>query len=78
MKDLYFKSEASRIMFILVEIGSTTRASLLNITGKHYRDKEVAEKWYENLIDILNKEKSHPSYEAAITQLNIMYSIMAK
>jgi hypothetical protein len=78
MEDLYFKSIPCKTMFILLETDGVARLKFLGVNGMHYHNKDIAQDWYNNILDILNQEPSHISYDNAIRELNELYNAMIK
>ncbi|PGQ88158.1 hypothetical protein [Priestia megaterium] len=77
MNDLYFKGEAEKLIFFIVELDGETRMKKLGITQYHYRNKNYALKWYEDLMKIINPNHcEHPKVQEAINELNKMYKSM--
>lgn len=72
---MYFKSKTAEYIFYLLELDGEARASKLNITASHYRRKNKARIWRENMMEILN-EGDHEYKAAAIKKLNEIYKDM--
>lgn len=78
MDDLYFKSEASEFIFILVKLDGDVRLKFLGVNKTHFRNKEIAIEWYNNILNILHTESTHPLYNYAMIELNELYKAMIK
>ena len=53
MKDLYFISEETKIIFALVELDKKPQLDLLGVDYYHYAVIEAGQKWYYETKDIL-------------------------
>lgn len=74
---LYFKSEAARIIYSLIELDGESRLKELKITRSHYRDLEKAKKWRNKLAMIIHPDKcNHPNAALATNKLNEMFENM--
>ena len=60
----YFKSEADKIIFALLETDGKTRSSLLGITEDLYSDEQICEEWYAKLSAILESSTNKRVEEA--------------
>jgi putative uncharacterized protein FNV2246 len=49
MEDLYFKDEATKIIFGLVVLKGQAQMDLLGIKMIHYTDKDASKAWYEKI-----------------------------
>ncbi|WYE64881.1 hypothetical protein LDK10_05720 [Fusobacterium animalis] len=75
MKQDYFKSKASMYLFALLEITGKVQLDLLGITYNHYKDKESAKNWYEDIMKTI-KNSNHTNLENAIRNLKMLYAGM--
>ena len=76
MKQDYFKSKASMYLFALLEISGKIQLDLLGITyNQHYKDKESAKNWYEDIMKTI-KNSNHTNLENAIRNLKMLYAGM--
>lgn len=70
----YFKSEADRIIFCLLELDGETRQKKLNITKFLFFQKEAATIWRDNLIKVIDPTFcDHPKASCALEELNSIY-----
>lgn len=77
--DLYFKGNAERYIFFLLELDGKERLDKLGINKLHYSKKEIANKWRNNIAKIIHPDICHhPNAENAISKLNDMYKEMIK
>lgn len=72
----YFNSMDAEIIFYLLETDSELRANKLKITRAMYSVESISQKWYNNLLSILN-ESNHTYKDSAIQKLNYIYENMA-
>lgn len=72
----YFNSEASEVIFYLLQLDGELRASKLKISCVMYSSKLTSSKWYNNLLSILT-ESDHQFKDSAIAKLNSIYKKMA-
>lgn len=77
-EDLYFKSEAERYMFALLEMDGSARADILGITRAHYRYKEIADQWRNHIFTIISRNPDHPMYYNACNKLDYFYNSMTQ
>lgn len=75
MKDLYFISEETKIIFALVELDKKTQLDLLGVDYYHYAVIEAGQKWYHETKDILEKS-NHPKAKEAMKQLEKIFKGM--
>ena len=75
MKDLYFISEETKIIFALVELAKKTQLDLLGVDYYHYEVIEAGQKWYHETKDILEKS-NHPKAKEAMKQLEKIFKGM--
>ena len=75
MKDLYFISEETRLIFGLVELEGEQGMKLVGINLTHYYDTNKAKNWYEETkAKIENSE--HPMKDVALANLEKLYKGM--
>ena len=75
MKDLYFISEETKLIFGLVELEGEQGMKLIGINLTHYYDTNKAKKWYEETkAKIENSE--HPMKDVALSNLEKLYKGM--
>lgn len=74
-KDLYFKDEETRLIFILVEIYGMPQLELLGLNQSYFTNKEKAKNWYETIKEKL-KDSKHPKLDEAIQSLEKLYKGM--
>jgi hypothetical protein len=70
---LYFISSSHQYIFILSLLDGTQRCTMLGITQEHYYDREYADQWYNDILNIINLDKSILGYEEALQKLNYIY-----
>lgn len=75
MEDLYFKDEATKIIFCLVVLGGKPQMDLLGIKMINYTDKDVSKAWYEEIKSKIENCK-HPKINEALEQLERLYKGM--
>jgi len=75
MKDLYFISEETKIIFALVELDKKPQLDLLGVDYYHYAVIEAGQKWYYETKDILEKS-NHPKAKEAMKQLEKIFKGM--
>ena len=75
MKDLYFISEETKIIFALVELDKKPQLDLLGVDYYHYAVIEAGQKWYHETKDILEKS-NHPKAKEAMKQLEKIFKGM--
>lgn len=79
MKDLYFKDEATKYVFYLVELTGSSQLELLGIGYIHYDNKVVADNWYKKIIKIIQPcVGKHPKAMEAVQTLEELYKGMTK
>ena len=75
MKDLYFKSEETKLIFGLVELEGKIQLDFLGIDQSYYINKLKAKNWYEETkIKLENSE--HPMKDVALANLDRLYKGM--
>lgn len=75
MKDLYFKSEETKLIFGLVELEGKIQLDFLGVDLRHYQDKNTAKSWYEFMKEKIENSE-HPMKDLAIENLNKLYKGM--
>ena len=75
MKDLYFISEETKIIFALVELDKKPQLDLLGVDYYHYAVIEAGQKWYYETKEILEKS-NHPKAKEAMNQLEKIFKGM--
>lgn len=77
--DLYFKGNAEKYIFFLIELDGKERLDKLGISRLHYSKKEVASKWRNNIAKVIHPDVCHhPNAERAMSELNDMYKEMIR
>jgi putative uncharacterized protein FNV0883 len=75
MKDLYFLSEETKLIFGLVELEAKAQLDFLGIDQSHYINKSKAKNWYEETkVKVENSE--HPMKDVALANLEKLYKGM--
>ena len=78
-KDLYFRGEAEKYIFYLLELDGKERLDKLAVSRLHYAKKNIAEKWKNKIAKIIHPDVcKHPLAEKAMARLNGMYQEMIK
>lgn len=78
-EDPYFRSEASRYIFALVELDTEKRAELLGITRALYSDAKLAKKWYRDISKIIHPDVCNEAHaDQAMAKLGQLYRRMIK
>lgn len=75
MKDLYFISEETKIIFGLCELNGKAQLDFFGIDYSYYSNKNKAKNWYEETKNKLENSK-HPMKDVAIENLNKLYNGM--
>lgn len=75
MEDLYFKNEATRIIFGLVKLDGKQQLDFLGIDLEHYSNKKLANEWYTKTKENL-RGSTHPKLEIALANLEKLYKGM--
>lgn len=74
---IYFKSNAARSIYALVELDGEYRARELGINIFHYRDEKKAKQWYTEIVKAIHPDVcSHPKASLAFSTLNTLYKRM--
>ena len=75
MKDLYFISEETRLIFGLAELEGKAQLDLLGIDPSYYLNRQKAKQWYtETKEKIANS--NHPKLDEAMEVLEKLYKGM--
>lgn len=78
-EDLYFKSEAEKYIYFLLELDGEARQRKLRINRMHYSNPQVAEKWRKTIAKIIHPDScKHIKAEQAMAELNKLYQEMIK
>ena len=78
-RDLYFRGEAERYIFFLLELDGKPRLDKLGVNLMHYKSKGVAEAWRAQIAKVIHPDIcSHPLAGKAMTIFNDMYRGMIK
>ena len=78
-KDLYFKSEAEKYIYFLLELDGEVQQRKLKINKMHYLNPQVAEKWRNTIAKIIHPDScKHIKAEQAMAELNKLYQEMIK
>jgi len=73
----YFKTDADKYIFALLELDGPSRTKVLGITKKMYSSKELADKWYMNILEnIHDRSSSDGEAQKALVKLNTLYGEM--
>jgi hypothetical protein len=73
----YFTSEESRLIYALLYLDAELRAKELGIQKLHFRDKEVAKTWRNEISKKIHPDMCpHPNAADAIAKLNELYERM--
>nr|DAU56595.1 MAG TPA: hypothetical protein [Caudoviricetes sp.] len=75
MKDLYFLSEETRIIFGLVELTAKAQLDFFGIDESYYINKSKAKNWYEETKAKI-KNSEHPMKDVALSNLEKLYKGM--
>jgi hypothetical protein len=74
---LYFKSEAARIIYALLELDGEQRLKELKISRAYYQDLDKAKKWRNELARIIHPDKcEHPKAALATNKLTELFENM--
>jgi len=75
----YFRSEAAKLIYYLVELSGETQQQKLGIDKSLYRRKEKAKEWRNKISMLIVSDKcSHLFATQANKQLNYLYARMIK
>lgn len=73
----YFKSDAHKYIFYLLELEGKERISKLKINKSHYKNKDIARLWYRDIVKKITPDKVKGKYVAeAMIELNSIYNKM--
>lgn len=73
----YFNCKASEYIFYLLELDGEARLKKLKVTKTHYRNKEKAKLWRNEIIKVIHSDKCHnPKADAATSKLTELYKGM--
>ena len=75
MKDLYFKSEETKLIFGLVELEGKIQLDFLGVDLGHYQDKNTAKSWYKFMKEKIENSE-HPMKDVALANLDRLYKGM--
>lgn len=77
--DSYFKSEAARLIFFLVELDGEARMDKLNVTRRLYKEADKAKEWRDSIIEVIHPNVCHHPQAARATEIvNKIYSRMVQ
>lgn len=77
--DLYFKGEAEKYIFFLLELQDESRLKKLKVNKMHYANKNIADKWKKDIAKIIHPDLCHhPKAEQAMSELNKLYEEMIR
>lgn len=70
----FFKSEAHKYVFFLLNYQGAKLASSLGACWKHYYNKALIEEWQQNIIKVIKTEfpESHHEINEALTNLTAL------
>lgn len=74
-QDLYFKSEASKYMFALTEVGGKIQLNLLGVDYNHYGNENLAKNWYQHIKQII-EDSEFIDFSKAMEILEVLYKGM--
>lgn len=75
MKDLYFKSEETKLIFGLVELEGKIQLDFLGVDLGHYQDKNTAKSWFKFMKEKIENSE-HPMKYVALSNLEKLYKSM--
>jgi len=79
LNDLYFRGDAERYIFILLELDGKQRLDKLGVNKMHYSKKDIANEWRNKISKIIHPDICmHPQASNAMAELNKMYKEMIK
>lgn len=77
--NLYFNSKASQLIYALVELDGEQRLRELGINRSHYREKEKAKEWRNEITKLIHPDVcGHPKASQASNKLAELYQNMTK
>ena len=71
-QDLYFKNEAAKYMFALIEVEGKIQLNLLGVDYNHYRNENLAKRWYEYIKQTI-KNSEYTDLAEAMEILEVLY-----
>lgn len=76
-QDLYFKGEAEKYIFYLLELDGKTRLNKLGVNKMHYAKKETASKWRNEIAKKIHPDNcTNKMAQKAMNELNYLYREM--
>lgn len=73
----YFVNESSKYIYYLLELDGEARMKKLSINRSHYRNKEVAKKWYYDIAKKIHPDTNKDKRAVeAMAQLTSIYNKM--
>ena len=76
-QDLYFKGEAEKYIFYLLELDGKTRLNKLGVNKMHYAKKETALKWRNEIAKKIHPDNcTNKMAQKAMNELNYLYREM--
>lgn len=75
MKDLYFISEETKLIFGLAELEGKKQLDFLGIDYEYFCDRELAKNWYKKTKAEVEASE-HPMKDKALENLNKLYKGM--
>lgn len=77
MSDLYFKGEAEKLIFALVELDGMCQNRQLGINRSHFSSKDNAHRWLDKIASIIHPDTcNHPKAKQAFRELSEIYENM--
>lgn len=77
--DLYFKGDAEKYIYILLEMDGKQRLKKLGVNRIHYSKKKISDKWRNEILKVIHPDVCmHPQAGNAMAELNEMYKEMIK
>lgn len=74
---LYFKSEAARIIYALLNLDGELRLKELGIDRSHYKDSNKAKKWRNEIAKLIHPDLcEHPQSSLATNKLTELFESM--
>lgn len=74
----YFKSEADKLIFALLETDGKTRMRLIGSSEELYYNRDKLEDWYTKTSEILDKSSNKKAEEAKNKLLEITLEITSR
>lgn len=73
----YFKTDADKYIFALLELDTENRTRLLHISKKMYASKKLADEWYMEILEAIHERTlSEGDAQKALKILNNLYDGM--